>query len=518
MTMSPQPASGLDPRTPIIVGVGQAVERIGQAGYLGLCAADLAARAAEAALADSGAAQAARGLVKAVGAVRTFEDSNAAPSPFGKPDKFPLAIARRLGITPDLAVLEKVGGQSPVTILMDMGARIAAGETDAALVYGAEAISNTRHLSASGETRNWAEHDPGTIDDRGLGMSGLLSPLAIAHGIVSAPVAYALMENARRRALGLDKRSYARAMGDLFAPFSQIAAANPYSCADSSPLSADDIATPSPRNRLVTDPYTLKLVARDQVNQGAAVLLMSVAAARAAAIPESRWTFIHAATLAQEKEVLARPDLAAYPAANAAIAAALALAGVTVADFAALDFYSCFPIPVFNAAITGLGLSADDPRGLTVTGGLPYFGGAGNNYSMHAIAGVVERLRSDAGAKFGLVGANGGFQSKYAALVLSPQAAPWRAMVHDPIQAALDAVPDVVPVAEAAGPGTIETYTVWRNKGVPANAIAIGQLADGRRFIANAADEATLARAADEDLLGAKVTLAFDGKRNRFAF
>ncbi len=516
--MTPQQASDLDPSTPIIVGVGQVVERIEDAGYQGLCAADLAARAAEAALADSGAGETARRLVKAVGAVRTFEDSNAAPSPFGKPDKFPLAIARRLGITPEHAVLEKVGGQSPVTILMEMGERIRAGETAAALVFGAEAISNTRHLSTSGAMRDWAEHDEGEIDDRGLGMAGLLSRLALSHGIVSAAVAYALMENARRKALGMNKQDYARVMGDLFAPFSQIAATNPYSSAASTPLTVDEIATPSPRNRLVTDPYTLKLVARDQVNQGAAVLLMNVAAARAAGIAEARWTFVHAATLAQEKEVLARPDLAAYPAANAAIAAALELAELTIADFTALDFYSCFPIPVFNAAIAGLGLSADDPRGLTVTGGLPYFGGAGNNYSMHAIAGVVERLRSGAGAGFGLVGANGGFQSKYAALVLSPQPAPWRAMVHQPIQAALDAVPDVVPVAEADGPGTIETYTVWRNKGVPANAIAIGQLADGRRFIANAADEATLARAADEDLLGAAVTLAFDGKRNRFAF
>jgi acetyl-CoA C-acetyltransferase len=505
----------LDPHTPIIVGVGQAVERIADADYAGLSAADLAARAAEAALADSGAADAARRLVTAVGAVRTFEDSNAAPSPFGKPDKFPLAVARRLGIAPAIAVLDKVGGQSPVTILMEMGQRILAGEAEAALVFGAEAISSARHLSATGETRAWGEADAGAMEDRGLGVKGLLSPLAIAHGVVSPPIAYALMENARRRHLGLDKETYARAMGALFAPFTQVAAANRYACAASTPLSPDEIATPSERNRLVTDPYTIKLVSRDQVNQGAAVLVMSIAAARAAGIPESRWTFIHAATLAHEKEVLARPDLAAYPAADAALAAALALAGKTVADFGAFDFYSCFPIPVFNA-IAGLGLAADDPRGLTVTGGLPYFGGAGNNYSMHAIAGMVERLRDESARPFGLVGANGGFQSKFAALVLSPRAAPWQALVHGPIQAQFDAAACIEPVAEAEGSGTIETYTVWRNKGVPTNAIAIGHLADGRRFIANAADEATLALAANGDPIGATVALAFDGKRNRF--
>ena len=516
MSTATPPANTIDPRTPVIVGVGQAVERLDDADYRGLSAADLAALAGEAALSDCGAGSTVRGLIGVIGAVRTFEDSNAAPSPFGKPDKFPLAVARRLGIAPARAVLENVGGQSPVTILMDMGNRIHAGETEAALVFGAEAISSTRHLAAKGETRDWGESDAGPVDDRGFGMKGLLSPLAIAHGVVSPPVAYALMENARRRRLGLDRDRYAQVMGDLFAPFSQIAAANRYSSAASEPLSAAQIATPSPRNRLVTDPYTIKLVSRDQVNQGAAVLVMSVAAARAAGIPETRWTYIHAATLAQEKEVLARPDIDAYPAANAAIAEALALAGITLDDCTAFDFYSCFPIPVFNAAIEGLGLSPDDPRGLTVTGGLPYFGGAGNNYSMHAMAGVVERLRTGNGPQWGLIGANGGYQSKYAALVLSPRPAPWRALVHDPIQARLNAVADVVPVAQASGTGTVETYTVWRNKGEPANAIAVGRLADGGRFIANAADAATLAHAADHDLIGATVALAFDGTRNRF--
>lgn len=509
--------AALDPRTPVIVGVGQSVERIEDADYRGLSAADLAARAAEAALADCGQPEAARAVVKAVGAVRTFEDSNAAPSPFGKPDKFPLAIARRLKIAPRIAILDKVGGQSPVTIVMDMGERIRAGETEAALVFGAEAMSSARHLSARGETRDWAETDAGAIEDRGLGVKGLLSPLAIAHGIVSPPIAYALMENARRARLGQDIGSYAQAMGALFAPFTEVAAANPYSCAASAPMSAEAIATPSERNRLVTDPYTIKLVARDQVNQGAAVLVMALGAALKAGIAADRITFVHAATLANEKEVFARPQIDAYPAATAAIAEALRVSGRAIGDFAAFDFYSCFPIPVFNTAIDALGLSPDDPRGLTVTGGLPYFGGAGNNYSMHAIASMVERLRNEAPGASGLVCANGGFQSKYAAMVLSGAPAAWQPLVHEAIQARLDAVPDVETLAEAGGTGTIGTYTVWRAKGVPANAIAIGTLADGRRFVANAADEATLAFAADNDLIGRPVALSFDGKRNRFS-
>lgn len=505
----------MDPRTPVLVGVGQSVERIDDPAWRGLNAADLAAAAARAALADCGVPEVVQPLVTLVGAVRTFEDSSAAPSPFGKPDKFPLAVARRLGLAGVHAVLDKVGGQSPVTILMDLAARIQAGKADAALVFGAEAISNTRALVARGESRDWAESDDGEVEDRGLGVKGLLSPLAIAHGIVSPPIAYALMENARAHRLRLEANAYAAEMGRLFAPFSAVAATNPYSAAAQAPLTAEEIATPSPRNRLVSDPYTIKLVARDQVNQGAAALVMSLAAAEAAGIAREKMVFLRAATLAAEKEPLARPLLDAYPAADAAIAEALRSADLGIDAIGAFDFYSCFPIAVFNPIGT-LGIGPDDPRGLTVTGGLPFFGGAGNNYAMHAIASMAERLRRLGG--HGLVGANGGFQSKYAALVLSHEAAPWQPLVHEPIQRVLDAVPDVVPLAVAEGAGTIETWTVWRSKGEPAQAIAIGRTDAGQRFVANAADAGVLARTAAGKGARARVSLHHDGQRNRYAF
>ena len=44
-----------------------------------------------------------------------------------------------------------------------------------------------------------------------------------------------------------------------------------------------------------------------------------------------------------------------------------------------------------------LGIDGDDPRGLTLTGGLPYFGGPGNSYSLHAIAETVAEMRDKPG-------------------------------------------------------------------------------------------------------------------------
>ncbi len=495
--------------TPVVVGAGQVVERIGEPGYLAQSAADLAAAAAGAALADAGAARDLRPLVEVVSAIRTFADSGAAPSPFGKPDKFPLAVARRVGLEPRHAILEAVGGQSPVTALVELADRIARGDIAAGMVFGAEAISTTRHLVARGEARDWSEHDEGEVEDRGS--ARMLTPLGIRHGIVSAPVAYALLENARRARLGMGREDYRRAMGELFAPLSAVAAGNPYSCAVSEALSAEEIGSVTPKNRMIADPFPLKVVARDQVNMGAALLVMSEEAAREAGVPEDKWVYIHGAAQAAEPDILERSDPGSYPAAVAAIDAALAGADKPIEDIAELDFYSCFPIAVFSTAIDHLGLSPRDPRGLTVTGGLPYFGGAGNGYSSHAIASMVERLRDKPGA-FGLVGANGGFLSKYAALVLSTEEsafAGWnRAVQHRPAPPALAEL--------AQGIGTVETYTIVHGREGPTYAVAIGRLADGRRFIARSEDPATLAAMQDSDPLGAHATLSNDGQRNAF--
>ncbi|NLR72515.1 acetyl-CoA acetyltransferase [Novosphingobium sp. ERN07] len=508
--------------TPVIVGVGQYVERIDAPDYAGLSFADLSARAAAAALQDTGAMAEVAALVKAVGAVRTFEESGAMQVPFGRAEHMPLAVARRLGIMPSVAILEKVGGQSPLALLADLGGRIARGEVPAALMFGSEAISTVRHLVTKGESRDWAESDdPEAIGcawiDKGMGFEGTLSALSIAHGIRAPVTAYALCENARRARLGLSRHDYAMEMGHLFAPFTRVAADNPYSAAAVTPMSAQEIATPSDRNRMIADPYPLKLVSRDQVNQAAAVVLMSVQAAREAGVPEDKWVYLHGAALANEREILDRLDIGGYPAANAAIASALAAAGKQAADMQVFDFYSCFPVPVFNAAIDGLGLSPDDPRGLTVTGGLPYFGGAGNNYSMHAFATMAERLRAAPGS-FGMVGLNGGFQSKYGAAVLSTAPRDWPGCESAGIQATLDAAPKAVLADVAQGAGRIGTYTVTYVKGVPEQVIVIGDLDHGGRFIATSREADAIATALADDPIGRAVSVAPGEKRNQFTF
>ncbi|MCX5045649.1 acetyl-CoA acetyltransferase [Aldersonia sp. NBC_00410] len=472
----------IDPRTPVVIGVGQFSERYDDEDYRALSAVELAAHAARAAIANTGADPAAvTARVHTVAGVRQFEMSvPGMPVPLGRSDNFPRSVADRVGATPVNAALEVTGGQSPQKLVNEFAAAIAAGATDAVLLFGAEAISTARHLAGRPDAPDFTEVRGGQLDDRGYGLEGLVTKYMVIHGLVSPASQYGLFENARRDRLGMRRETYARSMGELFAPFTKVASANPHS-ASSAVYGADELATVTDRNRMIADPYPRLLMARDQVNQGAAVLLTSVGAATELGVPQDRWVFLHGHADLREHDIMDRPDLGASPATVAAAQHALDVAGIGTDDLGVLDLYSCFPIAVSTVA-DGLGLTADDPRGLTATGGLPYFGGAGNNYSMHAIAEVVARLREMPGS-FGFVGANGGMLSKYSAGVYSTTPAPWRPDRSTELQAELDGAPTVATTEQPDGEGTIETYTIRHDRD-KLTAIVVGRLPDGSRFLA----------------------------------
>jgi acetyl-CoA C-acetyltransferase len=173
-----------------------------------------------------------------------------------------------------------------------------------------------------------------------------------------------------------------------------------------------------------------------------------------------------------------------------------------------------------EAACVELGLREDDSRGLTVTGGLPFFGGPGNNYSLHAIAEMVRRLRERPDA-YGLVTANGGYLSKHAAGVYSTRtfAGAWRRTERAPLQRTIDAMASPAVAESPTGRGRIETYSVAFSAGEPKLGIVIGRLEhDGRRFLANTpdGDTATLAALVSEEALGRRGDVRQVGDRNIF--
>ena len=478
----------IDPRTPIVVGVGQASERLDARTYRKRSPVDLAADAAREALADTGAdpAVVATAIDTVVG-VRQFENSApGARAPLGRSDNYPRSVAGRIAASPARAVLEVSGGQAPQHLVNEFAAVIAGGGSQLTLIFGSEAISTIGHLAQAEAKPDFTEHAEGSLEDRGYGLSGMMSRHLAAHGLIGAPSQYALIDNARRARLKQTRQEYAAAMGALFAPFTKVAAANPHAAAPVQ-RGAAELVTPTEANRLIADPYTRYIVAREKVNQGAAVLLTSVAAARRLGIPRERWVFLHGHADLRERDLMGRADLSAGPASVLAARHALEVAGIGAEDLATIDLYSCFPAPVFNIC-DGLGLDPQDPRGLTVTGGLPFFGGPGNNYSMHAIAETVQRARSAPGS-YGLVGANGGIMSKYSAGVYSTTPAAWMPDRSADLQAEIDGWTAPEQAQHADGPAIIETYTVSRARDGARTGIVVGRLdANGSRFVAKGDD------------------------------
>ena len=503
----------INPSTPVIVGVGQFTERVDTPGFQRMSAVDLAAAAVRAALIDSGAdSTAVLAAVDVVVGLRQFENSAPVPTPLGRSNNLPRSVMGRLGAQPRHAVLEPVGGHGPQKLVTEFGGTIARGGCGVVVIVGSEAGASTRHFAKREPKPNFTETVDGQLEDRGYGIDDYTDEYILRHGLTSPPVYYGLMDNARRARIGLGVQEYRQEMAKLFAPMSAVAARNPYS---SFPLkrSVAELTAVGGENRMLCDPYTRLLVARDEVNQGAAVIMMSVGSARRLGVPVDKWVYLHGHADLKEQSLLVRTDLSRSPATVAAVAEALDVAGIGLHDVATFDLYSCFPFPVF-AVCDELGIAVDDPRGLTLTGGLPYFGGPGNSYSLHAIAETVSAMRA-APDQFGLVGASGGIMSYYSAGVYSARTVDWTKDGSVLRNEKIAAQPQTSVTTEAQGAATVETYTVRHRLSGPPRGIIVGRLhADDSRFLATTVDEDLMCLMTDGDPLGAELSVRPTGGVN----
>ena len=475
--------------TPVIIGVGQYAERPQDEGYEALSYMDLAGRALNVAIEDAGAAGDIASSIDTICAIRQFEISYPnAIAPFGKSDNPPRSIGKRVGADPRRAILEVTGGQGNQKMVGELASDIALGESEMAVIVGSEAISTVRRLLESGQSPDWSEEVGGQLEDRGYGLERYEEEGTIAHFGGRPIEGYAVYENERRARLGLSLEEYRLAMGELFAPFTKVAANNPLASAQVE-RTPQELAEVTERNRIVAEPYTRMVVSRDQVNQAAALIIASAGKARELGVPVERWVHIHSVASAEELPTMQRPVLSRSEAANRSLDIALGRAGKFTDDITYFDFYSCFPVPVFNA-IEHLLIEPDDPRGLTLTGGLPFFGGAGNNYSAHAIAEAVKRVRGDRGS-FALVGANGGVMGKYATGIYSTLPADWSA--NDRYMKVPNSRNAVPYSAEPFDTCTVETYTISMTKRGP-RIMVVGRNEFGERVVANGDYEDELTR------------------------
>ena len=397
----------------------------------------------------------------------------------------PQALAEQLEAHPAQELYTTVGGNTPQWLVNEIATQIAAGRTRLALLAGAEAVHTlTRarrahtelrwNLNGRGSPTRVGDPRPGTTDHE------------TAHGLQAPAAIYPLFENALRAHYQITMSEQRRRLGILCSGMSAVAAGNPYAWFQQQ-RSPEEIVTVTPTNRMIGFPYPKYMNAIIDVDQSAAVLMTSVAHARQLGIDPARWVYLRGCADAHERWFMSeRLDYHSSPALLLAARQALAMAGVAIDRIDYFDLYSCFPCAV-QIARDMLGIAADDSRSLTVTGGLPYHGGPGNNYSMHAIATMMARLRAAPGT-IGLVSALGWYMTKHAIGVYSaaPPDRPWRREGFATDQGAIDPLPGPVLALAPQGRGYIETYTVIHDReGTPVRAIIIGRLADGRRFLAN---------------------------------
>ena len=480
----------MEDSTPILIGAGQFTEKK-VAPELAQPPMGIAAEAAKAALADTGKADELKAAIDTIVAIRIFPDSwnrPRMPNPFGRAENPPRAIARRIGANPSLAIYGNVGGNTPQKYINEMAERIVQGDVSVVLLAGSEAIKTAQQALRAEIPLNWQEEDEGSLEDRGIG-EPLSTPHEFAHGLGVPIQTYPLFENSLRNEAGHSIEEHLLEMGKLFAPFTEIAAQNPFSFYGTQ-RTAEELATISAENRYICLPYPKWMNAMDGVNQGAAVIMTSVGKAKEIGIDPKKWIFLHGCGEANEKLFVSeRLNYTSAPAIRVNTQHAFDMAAKTIQDMQYIDIYSCFPSAVEISAAE-LGIALDDPRGLTLTGGLPFFGGPGNNYSMHAIASLLPLLRKNR-SDFGLITANGGYLTKHATGIYSAQAikGKWQRTNPAIYQQEIDSLSYPSFTEHPSGPAAIETYTVCFDREGPNRGIVVGrQHSDNKRFIANTSD------------------------------
>lgn len=480
--------------TPVLIGAGQFTYR-GEAAN-SPSPLELLKVAAEQAVLDAGLKGSVLADLDALAVVAFSIDAPGGLSklPLPRLADPPASLARVLSASPAWSVYTETGGNSPQQAVNVVCERIAGGESDFALVTGAEFLGSLMKRMKGGlGFEGWGDDITSSPQRIGDPRPGVTRQEA-AHGLGYPVNTYPLFENALRARDGRSLADHQKQLGQLFAPFTKVAAANPHAWFPVE-RTAEELVTVTDRNRMVGYPYPKYLNAIMEVDQSAAVLIASVRKARELGVPEDRWVFLHGCADASDLWYpLERQDYHSSPAMRLTGERAFEMAGINVEDLDVIDLYSCFPSAVRIGA-EAIGLALDDPRGLTITGGLPYFGGPGNNYALHAIAEMVGKLRARPGA-YGLSTANGWFLTKQSVGIYStrPVEGKWRRQPPSVLQAQIDALPHPEIVERPEGRATIETYTVVHGREGARMGIVIGRDGQGRRFVAQTPDDPDVLR------------------------
>lgn len=488
----------IDPRTPVLVGVGTCLDDAE--------AVELMVRASLAAGADTGGGAS---LLRAI-------------------DRVAVPRGTWSYTDPGRIVVERVGATRAKTHLVDLGipqqtpinqalASILSGEIEVALVVGAEAKARAARSagrtskadatniaaigSRSSEVPEETDQQGAKPDVHQMPEGELVSQVEIEAGLLAPVQQYALIESALRAHERRTVEENRRDVGALWARMCEVARSN-REAAFPENLTATDLAGDR-AGRPLAFPYRKWHASQWTVDQGAALLLCSAAAAERHGVPRDRWLFpLVALESSYSLPLTRRRDIHRWPAMAVLGAAAERHLGRPLGTVDHVELYSCFPVAV-RVQQRELRLPLDGTP--TVTGGMAFGGGPFNNFVLQSTVAMARRLRVDAGT--GLVTTVSGFLTK-------PGLAVWSSTpgVHPPLvadlasdaEAATAAVVDVRPTYDGAGRVVALTVTFAGNE--PAEMIAVLESDEDVRFIARSRDAALVARATTEELVGRRFT------------
>lgn len=468
----------IEPRTPVVVGVGQVNQRVSEGGTHS--PVQLFADAAR--LADAEA----RGLLAATDTVAAVLIGSWRYADAGA------AVSRELGIEPRSTVVSSIGGNSPQLLLNEMGSAILAGERDVVLVGGAEVLHGRRMARRAGTDVAFERtDDPRCTTVIGSDKAGT-NGIENAHRATAPTQLYPLLETALRGRAGRTIDDHQQHIGRLWSYFAAASAENPHAWSRVA-YTPTEIITPTPDNRMINFPYTKRMNSNVDVDQGAALIVTSYERARAAGIADEALVFLLAGADATDHWFVSEREwLGESVGIGAVVRDALGAAGLGVDDVARFDLYSCFPAAV-QLAMDSIGLCGPDrgdERPLTVTGGLCFAGGPLNNYPTHGVARMVELLRADPGS-VGVTTGLGWFATKHSCGVWSTTPPRARYVRVDPAttQRKVDATPSRHCHASYSGVATVEATSVPVDRdGNPTLGVIVALTDTGERVWANVLD------------------------------
>jgi len=460
----------IEERMPVLIACGQHTDRPDSGEDL--TPIGMMVKAARQAVSDSGVANILNSLDVLVATGLTVDAAQVNTPVSGMYKNVPKTIANQLKVSPRRLVYTQTGGNTPQRLVNHFANEIASGQSEVVLLTGGEALNSmsrrfnhwSKLLLPKGP---WKDNPGGSAESFGDDKPGN-SRYEGEYGLNLPAKVYPLFENALRIHYERTHTEHRQAIGELFSGLTHVASNNPYAWFQTK-RSVEELITPSATNRMISYPYTKLLNSMISVNQSAAVILTSVAKAKALGVSRDKWVFLHGCADANDIwNISERENLHTSPAMRAIATSALSMANKNIDDMAFFDIYSCF----------------------TLTGGLPYFGGPGNNYSMHGIVEMIRRARENE-SEFGLLNANGWYLTKHSMGIYSCQV-PEKDWQPSKIQSTKQASIDLLEVA--SGPAKMETFTVIFDKNNQAKeSVVIARLEGGERCLATtSSDQATL--------------------------